>query len=114
MAVRPAFETLRALQNGKTLNALALKINEACEAVKENNKAAKVILEITVNPYTGKGTKLVDHPVVMTAKVTTKLPEPEKEASIFFLDADNNPVLTPEREDEGLPLSIAGAVSNGR
>lgn len=106
--IRPAIDTLRALRQGRTLDELALHITQACNHVKELGKPGKVVLEIDIRPYSQRGTKLVEQPVVMEAKVRSKLPEPDKEGTVFFLDEDGNPIENPKRREPELDLRIAG------
>jgi hypothetical protein len=82
-AIRSAQETLCALNNGATMNEIAQALFDASQAVKDRNKPAKVKLEITLSPV--REDRLKDHPIVMTAKVTTKLPE-DLPATLYFVD----------------------------
>lgn len=112
--IRPAIDTLRNLRGGKTLDELALHITQACAHVKELDGKATVTLEITISPYSKKGTKLKEMPVVMTAEVRSKLPKPAPEGTAFFLDENDNPTLNPPRRDAPeLDLRIAGEHTNG-
>lgn len=108
MKIRPAIDTLRALKDGVTIDRLAFEINSACNAVTQLGKPAEVTLKIRIRPYSGKGTKLKEPPILMDAEITTKLPKPDSEATIFFVDDDGNPVQTPPRKDPELDLHIAG------
>lgn len=111
MAVRPAIDTLRNIGRGKVLDRLAIAINDACENVKESGKPATVKLELTFKPLGDKN--VVEPTVQATGKVTKKLNE-QLEATIFWLDEDNNPTTNkPKDEQEGLDLVIAGAKKHG-
>ena len=114
MAIRPAVDTLRALAKGKTLDELAIKINDACQAVKSEGKPATVILEIKITPYGSKDAKLVEPTVLLTGKVASKLPK-SLDATIFYLDESNNPTVNKPREESqgGLPFSIAPGAAHG-
>lgn len=81
--IRSAQETLCALNGGATMNELAQAIFDASQACKDHNKPAKVRLEIVISPV--REDRLKDHPIVMTAKVTTKLPE-DLPATLYFVD----------------------------
>jgi hypothetical protein len=82
-AIRSAQETLCSLNSGATMNEIAQALYDASQSVKDTNKAAKVTIEITVKPV--RETRLKDHPINMTAKVTTKLPQ-ELPATLYFVD----------------------------
>lgn len=97
-AIRSAQETLCALNGGSTMNELAQALFDASQAVKDHGKPAKVKLEITIGPV-GKD-RLMDHPVVMTAKVTTKLPE-DLPATIYFVD-EQGPSANPAPRQSSL------------
>jgi hypothetical protein len=82
-AIRSAQETLIALNGGATMNEIAQALFDASQAAKNHNKPAKVKIEITINSV--RENRLNDHPIVMTAKVTTKLPE-DLPATLYFVD----------------------------
>lgn len=111
--IRPAIDTLRALRGGRALDELALHITQACNHVTELGKAAEVKLIIKIKPYSQKGTRLVEQPVVMEVEVDSKLPKPDREGTIFFLDEDGNPTETPRRRDRELELNIVSEVNHG-
>jgi len=108
---RPAVDTLRAMRKGKTMDELAVALQEATAAVKLIGKAAKVTLTIEIKPYVQAGTVLIDQPVVIEGDVSTKLPKPKKEGTLFFVDKNCNPTQEQPREERqpGLSLTVGGA-----
>ena len=102
--IRPALETLRELDGGMLLDKLAIAIHDATSAVQHLGKNAKIIVTIEVSPLTKQQLK---EPVIsMEAEVATKLPKPEGDKSIFYIDNDGNPTTTRQRQPE-LGLSVA-------
>lgn len=106
-AVKPAINTLSALRSGAVMDELAVAIHDACGAVRDLGKAAEVTLTIKVKPYSSKGVKLVEPAYVFEADVATKLPKPDVDATLLFLDDDGNPTSNLTKQKE-LGLSIAG------
>jgi hypothetical protein len=114
MQVKPAQATLNALGDGHVMAELAQAIHEAIGAVNAQNKAATVILTVTIAPMKKQG-RLVDAPLLMSGEVSTKLPKPDPAQTLFYLDDDGNPTRTQTRQPD-LPLSISPAkeqISNG-
>lgn len=101
--IRPAQATLNALRNGQIMNELAQAFHDAAVAVKHHNKSAKITLEIIVAPVKGTGANLIDHPIVMVAEISTKLPKDDAESTIFFVDEEG-----PSRHMSGRQLAIPG------
>lgn len=85
MEIRAAIPTLAELNDGRTMGELAQALHDAANAVKTHNKAAKVKLEITVSPFSNTAQGLIESPIAMVAKVTTKLPE-QLPSTLFFVD----------------------------
>lgn len=114
MKVRPAQATLNELRDGRAMDELAQHIHDAIAAVKEHGKAATVTLTIGVAPFKQQS-NLIEPPVILTGEVTSKLPKPDPEATLFFVDGEGNPTRNKLREPE-LNLTIAqqpGEKSNG-
>lgn len=106
MKIRPAQATLNELRDGRALEEMAQHIHDAIVAVREHGKAATVSLDIVIAPMKSGHEKLVEPPLIFTAEVTSKLPKPQPEATLFYTDADGNPTRTQTRQ-RGLDLSVA-------
>lgn len=103
--IRPALDTLRALDDGMFLDKLAVAIHDAVSAVQHLGKGAKVNVCIAFAPLTKQG---LSEPVI-TAEVelNTKLPQPDPHRTMFFIDVDGNPTTKQQRQ-AGLNFSVAG------
>lgn len=109
--VRSAIAILPEIRKGLAVGELSQAIHDATAAVKEHGKPAVVRFEITIQPFKGKQSmSLTQPPVVITAETTSKLPKPETEATLFFLDDDDN-LTTQMRREEQLPLHVAPATA---
>ena len=105
-AIRPALETLRELPG--VLDALAIGIHDAMDAVKMHQKAGKVILIVTIEPWKDKSARLIDEPVMIAGEVETKLPKHEPPKALFYSDEDGNPTRQQKRQsDLGLSVAVA-------
>lgn len=115
--IRSAQSTLNALRDGQIMNELAAAFRDAALAVKHHNKSAKIILEIIVAPVKGMSGNLIDHPIVMLAEVTTKLPKDDPESSIFFVDEEGPSRHMTARQTSipgiGIINPSTGEISNG-
>lgn len=105
--IQSAIETIRGLREGRTLVELSAQLHAACAHVKDVGRPAEVVLKIKIKPYTAKGTKLVEQPMILEADVSSKLTPPDKEGTVFWLDPHGNPTRTPGRRERELDLNIA-------
>jgi hypothetical protein len=112
MKLRPAQAILCELNEGHTLEDLAQAFHDAIEAVKEHGKPASINLSITIGTLGENQHHLIEAPVIMQAEVITKLPKAKPAATIYFIDADGNPVRNQTRQ-ESLNLSVAIQSSEG-
>lgn len=104
---RSATSILTEIRDGAAVNELSEAIHEAVQAVKQHGKPAKVTLDVTIAPLR-KGTEhLVDAPMGFTAEVSSKLPKPDPDVSIFFVDGDGNPTRNQPERQTSLGLSVA-------
>lgn len=102
--IRPAMETLRELDSGMLLDKLALAIHDATGAVQHTGKGAKILLTIDITPLTKQNLK---EPVIsMGAEILTKLPKPDGDRAVFYIDGNGNPTTQQQRQPE-LGLRIA-------
>ena len=89
-----ALNTLQNIRQGILLDQLSVAIHDAVNAVQHFGKPAEIIVKIGVLPM---GTKGVSDAVAFTGEVSTKLPKPELEQTLFFVDANGNPTTNQER-----------------
>lgn len=102
-SIRPAMDTLREIRGGRMLDELAVKLHDAVSAVEALGKKGIVSLHITIAPF---GTKGVAGALAVTAEIDSKLPKPESETTLLFIDGDGN--LTPQQtRQREMELSIA-------
>lgn len=105
--IRSALSILPEIRKGFAVGELSQAIHNATAAVKEHGKPAVIRLEITIQPFKGKQSmSLIQPPVVITAETTSKLPKADAEATLFFLD-DNDNLSTSMRREEQLGLQVA-------
>ena len=117
MKIRNAMVTLTALREGQVMIELAQAFHDAAQAVKHHNKPAKVTLEVTIAPIKNVGANLVEHPIVMQAEVSTKLPKEELPSTIFFVDEEGPSRHASERQPSfpgvGIVDKSTGEISHG-
>lgn len=107
--IRPALQTLAALEDGLFMDKLAVHIHDAVNAVTTFNKKATITVEISFAPLT----KHMAEPVVTaTGEISSKLPQPDPHQTMFFVDADGNPTTTQQRQG-GLNFTVATGSTKG-
>lgn len=109
MNTRSATAILAEIRDGRAVLELSAEIHKAIEAVKQHGKAAKVTLELTIAPLNKGAEHLVEAPLTFTAEIDSKLPQPDPEKTLFFVDTDGNPTRNPAERQQGLNLTVAGA-----
>ncbi len=77
---RPILETLREVRHGALLNEMADELARVVEAVATTGKSGSRSLRLTVSPA-GRGAVRT---VILQDDLKAKLPEAEKEVTIFF------------------------------
>jgi hypothetical protein len=102
---KPAASLIAELRNGGCSSDFNDAMQQATAAVKETGKAAKVVLEITINPFDAEATDV--ERVDVTDKITCKLPVLKKRASVFFIGANNQLLRQPEIEGVVNPAPAA-------
>lgn len=102
--IRSAQSILIEIRRGALMEELSAALHEAACAVKDYGKAATVSVQITIKPQTKN---MADPIVAVEAEVSTKLPKPDVEATIFGLDEDTNLTRNLSRQQDDLPFSIA-------
>lgn len=106
MSIRPAVAILNELRDGEALVELGQHLHDAIASVREHGKPATITVTITVGTLGENQHKLVTPPVIMSAKVKSKLYEPEPASTIFFVDQDGNATRNQTRQQD-LELKIA-------
>jgi hypothetical protein len=86
MSIRPIVDTLRELRHGAMLDEASEQMAEVVKRVAETGKAGALLIKLTVKPA-GRGAVRT---VVIEDDVGTKLPEPDKEVTVFFPTSDGN------------------------
>lgn len=105
-AIRPAIDTLRELRGGEVLDELSHELHTAVNAVTELGKPAEVHIVIKIKPF--NKSRLKNPALHFEAKVSSKLPEQDREGDIFFVDDTGNPTRNQPRQAELSGLKIAG------
>lgn len=104
--IRSATSILTELRDGMVITELSGAIHDALAAVKEQGKAAEVLLRIKIAPFTE--TKLVEPAITMTAEVERKLPKEVPPSTLFFIGDDGNPQRNPARQ-KTMPFEVASS-----
>jgi hypothetical protein len=98
---------LQDIRDGRTHSELTASMEELLTAVRNTGKAGSITLEIKVKPNTRGGD--IDR-VLVTDKVTTKIPKPERGDDFFFVTDDNNLSRNhPRQHSLDLRTATAGA-----
>lgn len=105
--VRSSLQIVGELRDGMVVAELSQAIHDATAAVREHGKKAVVTLELTIAPLRGGAEKLVEAPLIVTADVSSKLPQPDPEATIFFVDQGGSMTRIPESKQQDLGLKVA-------
>lgn len=95
------------------MDKLAVQIHDAVSAVHVLGKASKVTIVLDVSPLTKQ--TLSEPAITIEATITTKLPQPDGNKALFFIDVDGNPTTRQQRQ-KSLELGVAeyqGEVANG-
>lgn len=111
MKTRSATSILAEIREGRAVVELGDEIHRAIAAVREHGKPAKVTLELTIAPLRNGNEKLVEAPLVFTAEISAKLPLPEPEKTLFFVDGDGNATRNPGERQQNLGLTVASSTT---
>lgn len=103
-AIKPALETLRELDEGNHLDKLAVAFHDATSGVTALGKSSKVTVVYDFAPLSKQG--LAEPVITVEAEITTKLPKPDANKALFYVDVDGNPTTQQQRQ-RGLDLTIA-------
>lgn len=98
--MRPFTDVLRDIRKGRVVDAATEHLNDVVRGVLDTNKGGEVTLKLTVKPQ-GKG----DNAVIVSAKVSAKVPQADLPDALFFADLDGDLL----REDPTQQRLFAGA-----
>jgi hypothetical protein len=98
--MRPFTDVLRDIRKGKVVDRLGEEMAEIVQAVLDTNKGGELTLKLSVKPQ-GKG----DNAVIVSAKISTKVPQVDLPDALFFADLDGDLL----REDPTQTRMFAGA-----
>lgn len=107
--IRSATSILTEIREGRAVVELGDEIHNAIAAVREHGKPAKVTLELTIAPLRNGAEKLVEAPLAFTAEISSKLPTPDPEKTLFFVDGEGNATRNPSERQQDLGLRVAGS-----
>ncbi len=94
-------ETILQLNNGAAVAELSAALAKVLAAVRESGKVGSITFTVTVKP----ASKGVTHVVMVESQIKTKLPEPERGMTVFYLTEDNRLVRNDPRQ-QALPLRV--------
>ncbi len=94
-------ETILQLNNGAAVAELSAALEKVLAAVRESGKPGSITFIVTVKP----ASKGVTSVVMVESQIKTKLPEPERGMTVFYLTEDNRLVRNDPRQQQ-LPLRV--------
>lgn len=92
--IRPFADWLREQSKGATHEELSVALNDLIQRVGDTRKAGSIQFTVKVGPMKGDKTA-----IVIEDQIKLKLPEHDRQASLYFVDKHGNPV----REDPNQP-----------
>lgn len=109
-SIRPALDTLRELDEGNFMDKLAVSIHDATSAVQHLGKKATITVTLEIAPLSKQ--TLAAPVITMEAEIVSKLPKPDGNKALFYIDGDGNPTTQQQRQ-RGLDLQVAGQLKDG-
>jgi len=99
---RPFADILRELGGGNTYDELTARLAEVVDAVTQTHKMGEISIKLKVKPNGDSG-------VIVADEIKSKVPEPPRGDTVFFVTAGGSLVRQDPRQQD-LPLrSVAGA-----
>lgn len=83
--MRPFTDVLRDIRKGKVVDRLGEEMAQVVQGVLDTNKGGELVLKLSVKPQ-GKG----DNAVIVSAKISTKVPQADLPDALFFADLDGD------------------------
>ena len=102
-------ETIFQINNGGTVAELSDALKDVVAAVRAAGRSGSITLTIKVAPAMKGATDVL----TVEAKVKTKLPEPERGATIFFA-TDDNRLVRSDPKQQMLPLRVVDIDAPGK
>jgi len=84
-AVRPFADVLHDLGRGHVADEASVALTDLVQHVVDTGKKGRVTLHIEVEPFKGSV-----HTLMVSARVDSRLPQPEPVAAVFFPDGHGN------------------------
>jgi hypothetical protein len=94
-------ETILQLNNGAAVAELSAALARVLAAVRESGKPGSITFTVSVKP----ASKGITNVVMVEAQTKTKLPEPERGMTVFYVTDDNRLVRNDPRQQQ-LPLRV--------
>lgn len=82
--VRPFADFLAELRHGAVHGELSAALHDLIESVRTTGKSGSIALVVKVGQHKGTGMLSIDD------TVSTKMPAPERDSSLWFVDEDGN------------------------
>lgn len=105
MGIRPFFDTARDIRRGQFLEDCADRLQEVVASVESTGKPAKLLIEINIKPASKS-----QGMVMLSDKITAKLPQLPAGESVMFVTNENNLVPNDPRQKD-LELKDVAAAS---
>ena len=105
MATRPFFDTARDIRRGQFLDDCADELQRVVAAVEETGKPAKLVIELSIKPASKS-----QGMVMLSDKISAKLPSLPAGESVMFVTAENNLIANDPRQKD-LELKDVAAAS---
>lgn len=83
--MRPFTDVLRDIRKGAVVEAASEQLAEVVRAVLDTNKSGEMTLKLSVK-LNGRS----DNAVIMSAKLSAKVPQPDLPDALFFADLDGD------------------------
>lgn len=83
--MRPFTDVIRDIRKGRVVEAASEQLAEVVRGVLDTNKGGEVVLKLSVKPQ-GKG----DNAVIVSAKLSSKVPQADLPDALFFADLDGD------------------------
>lgn len=83
--MRPFTDVIRDIRKGRVVDAASEELAEVVRAVLDTNKGGELTLKLSIKPQ-GKG----DNAVIVSAKLSAKVPQADLPDALFFADLDGD------------------------
>jgi hypothetical protein len=83
--MRPFTDVIRDIRKGRVVEAASDQLAEVVRGVLDTSKAGELTLKLTIKPQ-GKG----DNAVIVSAKLSAKVPQASLPDALFFADIDGD------------------------